>query len=124
VIVGFPGETDKDFEESLEFVKQIGFARIHVFKYSKRPGTRAAEMASQVPEEVKRERGRLMAAEAEKAEKHFHKQNAGQTRRTLIFGPDKSGRFIRGLTDNGIDVLLPAKDNDFAANEFFSIKII
>ena len=54
VIVGFPGETDEEFETTRKFLRQIGFFEIHIFKYSRREGTRAAKMERQVPEEVKR----------------------------------------------------------------------
>jgi threonylcarbamoyladenosine tRNA methylthiotransferase MtaB len=56
IIVGFPGETDEDFEETIKAAKRINFAHIHVFKYSKRPGTPAAEMPNQIPEEIKNKR--------------------------------------------------------------------
>lgn len=49
VIVGFPGETDEEFEESLALCRRVGFSRMHVFRYSKRPGTLAADMPKQVP---------------------------------------------------------------------------
>jgi len=123
VIAGFPGESDADFEESLEFVKRMGFARVHVFKYSKRPGTRAAEMAGQAPEEVKNIRSRRLIEAAEEGAALFLELNKGQKRRTLIYGPDKSGRRIRGLTDNGIDVLLPAGGGDYAPNTFADIVV-
>ena len=54
VMVGFPGETDSEFQESLEFVKRIGFSRLHVFQYSPREGTLAANMSSQVPADEKK----------------------------------------------------------------------
>ncbi len=60
VIVGFPGESDAEFAESVEFCERAGFARIHVFPYSARPGTRAAEMTSHVPPPVLKERARMM----------------------------------------------------------------
>ena len=60
VIVGFPGETDAEFSESLAFCRKVGFARMHVFRYSPRPGTAAAVMDDQVPPELKEARGRAM----------------------------------------------------------------
>ena len=60
VIVGFPGETDAEFSESLAFCRKVGFARMHVFRYSPRPGTAAAAMDDQVPPELKEARGRAM----------------------------------------------------------------
>mgnify|MGYP000943724121 FL=1 len=53
IIVGFPGETEEEFKETLEFVKKIGFSHIHVFKYSKREGTKAAKMTDQIPDDIK-----------------------------------------------------------------------
>jgi len=123
VIVGFPGERGEDFEESLAFVKNIGFAGVHVFKYSKRPGTRAALMPSQIPEAVKNERSRRMLDAAEGGAARFAALNKGVSRRTLIFGPDKSGRFIRGLTDNGVDVLLPRNAGDYVPNSFIDVTL-
>ncbi|MCL2111956.1 MAG: tRNA (N(6)-L-threonylcarbamoyladenosine(37)-C(2))-methylthiotransferase MtaB [Clostridiales bacterium] len=122
VIVGFPGETDADFEESLGFVREMGFAGVHVFKYSKRPGTRAAGMDGQVPEAVKNERSKRMMEAAEDGAAQFLRQNAGQRREVLVFGPDKGGRHMRGITDNGIDVRLPA-DGGHKANEFTAIAL-
>ena len=123
VIVGFPGESDDDFAESLDFVRNTGFARVHVFKYSKRPGTRAAEMSGQVPETVKNERSRKMIEVAEAGAAQFLKKNNGISRRTLIFGPDKNGRSMRGLTDNGIDVLLPCSAGVYNENTMVDIKL-
>ncbi|HWT75469.1 MAG TPA: MiaB/RimO family radical SAM methylthiotransferase [Mobilitalea sp.] len=75
VIVGFPGETIGEFEETLEFVKKIGFSHIHVFKYSKRAGTKAAEMKDQIPEEMKNQRSNelitLSETMAEEYKAHF-----------------------------------------------------
>ena len=121
VIVGFPGETDEDFAESVCFVKQAGFARVHVFKYSKRPGTRAAGMEGQAPDAVKNERSRLMIQAADEGASRFLSLNEGMVRRTLVFGPDKSGEGMRGLTDNGIDIILPA--GGYESNTFADIKL-
>ncbi len=81
VIVGFPGETEEEFEETCQFLEKAGFYEMHVFKYSKRRGTVAASMKEQVPEEVKAVRSdRLLAMEAVKSEEfraaHLHTQTA------------------------------------------------
>jgi threonylcarbamoyladenosine tRNA methylthiotransferase MtaB len=60
VIVGFPGETEEEFAETLEFVKRIGFSDIHVFKYSKRAGTKAAKMTDQIPGDIKHQRSNVL----------------------------------------------------------------
>lgn len=61
-IVGFPGETDEDFAETMEFARRVGFLATHVFKYSKRAGTPAAKMPDQIPEEVKHARSQALIA--------------------------------------------------------------
>ena len=121
VIVGFPGETDADFEESAEFVRRIGFAKIHVFKYSKRPGTKAVEMTDQISEELKQYRGKVLAGISEKGKKDFIDKNIGNARRTLILGQGGKSKNIRGLTDNGIDINLPDDLCEFKKNEFYTI---
>ena len=71
IIVGFPGESDEDFAQSLEFAKEMGFAKIHVFEYSQRAGTPAASMPNQIPSQVKSTRGEEMRATAKDLEKRF-----------------------------------------------------
>jgi len=61
VIVGFPGETEEDFRETVEFFKKTGFLHLHIFPYSKREGTEAADMPDQVPENVKKKRAKILA---------------------------------------------------------------
>ncbi len=78
IIVGFPGETEAEFAESLRFVEAMQFARLHVFPYSPRPGTAAAHMPHQVPEEVKRERKAQMLALSERLERAFQQRHIGQ----------------------------------------------
>ncbi len=84
VIVGFPGETDEEFEESYEFAKRIGFYEMHVFKFSKRKGTRAEKMPGQVPEEVKHERSRRLIELAEEMSTAFKGRYAGKTAGVLF----------------------------------------
>ena len=102
VIVGFPGETEEEFVESLEFVRRMGFARTHVFPYSLRPGTPAATMRDQVPAPIKRERAKAMRTLASVLDRAFRQQFVGQTMRVLWESPipGKPGPVWRGLTDN------------------------
>jgi threonylcarbamoyladenosine tRNA methylthiotransferase MtaB len=125
VIVGFPGETEEDFADSLAFVENAHFAKVHVFPYSPRRGTRAAEMPDPVPELVKKARAAAMTEAGNRTADAFLTNCFGETRRTLSFGPDKAGR-IRGLTDNGIDVRIPTNSANIAPpkeNEFFDLTI-
>ena len=110
VIVGFPGETDAEFEESLEFCKQMGFARIHVFSYSPRSGTSAAKMAGQVPDKVKKERSRKMLALAEESTKKFRESFTGEALDVLWEKQTDDGDWT-GMTGNYIRVFAKSKDD-------------
>ena len=84
VIVGFPGETEEDFQESKAFLKEIGFYDMHIFKYSRRKGTRADEMPEQIPEAVKKERSRILLTLAEEDSARFRAKLIGKEREVLI----------------------------------------
>jgi len=107
IICGFPGETEADFAETLEYAEATGFSRIHAFSYSPRPGTAAARMAGQLPEPVKRERtGRLIAL-GEQLSLAFHRRYEGATRSVLwetATGANADGLLWAGYTDNYIRV--------------------
>jgi threonylcarbamoyladenosine tRNA methylthiotransferase MtaB len=83
IMVGFPEESDAEFEESHSFCQNIGFADIHVFSYSARPGTAAAEMSGQVNEKSKKERSLRMLALAKESAHSFQKQFLGRTMSVL-----------------------------------------
>ena len=84
VIVGFPGETDEEFEESFRFVQQMGFTQTHVFKYSRRAGTVADRMPDQVPENVKNERSARLIAMTDEMNRQFAESFIGKTVPVLI----------------------------------------
>lgn len=84
IMVGFPGETEQEFEESLEFAKKLGFAKAHIFPYSPRKGTIAAKMEEQVPEEVKKVRAAKMQTAADKLEKGFCNNTIGSVHEVLF----------------------------------------
>ena len=84
VIVGFPGETDEEFEESLAMCRRVGFSRMHVFRYSKRPGTLAADMPDQVPPEVMAERSRRMRAAAQELAIADARRRVGTVERAVL----------------------------------------
>ena len=79
IMVGFPGETEEEFEATLAFVEQIHFYQVHVFKYSRRKGTKADAFQGQVPEEIKTERSHRLTQMARACEQDFLKANAGRT---------------------------------------------
>ena len=102
IIVGFPGETEAMFAESLEYVAKLNFMRMHIFPYSKREGTPAAAMPDQVPEAVKHERVKRMQELAEKKAAEYLRQFIGKTLSVLI--ETENGGIWDGLTGNYIRV--------------------
>ena len=78
VIVGFPGETDEEFESTFKFLEEIKFSKMHVFKYSKRKGTPAETMPNQVPEQIKDERSKRLIEMSNKNEEEFASQYIGK----------------------------------------------
>lgn len=84
VIVGFPGETEEEFQESKAFLEKVNFYETHIFKYSRRQGTKAAEMKDQVPEPVKTERSNQLIALGKVNKKAFEDRLIGQTVEVLM----------------------------------------
>ena len=84
VIVGFPGETEQEFEITRKFVEEVGFYEMHIFKYSKRRGTRAAVMPAQVPEEVKTHRSNVLQAIELRASKAYRASYIGRNAEVLF----------------------------------------
>jgi len=109
LIVGFPGETDAQFEESYEFCKKIGFSQMHIFKYSKRAGTVAAEMKDQIPKTEKERRSLKMLELARNMKEDFYQNYIGKIVEVL-FETEKAGKF-HGLTANYMDVLAKSAEN-------------
>jgi threonylcarbamoyladenosine tRNA methylthiotransferase MtaB len=109
VLVGFPGESEAEFKESLRFVKAMGFARMHVFKYSARPGTPAATMPDQVRLPIKKARSRAMMEASRHSAEAFRRAFLGRTLEVLWEGQRKGSESEQtalwsGLTDNYLRV--------------------
>ncbi|MBQ4160426.1 MAG: tRNA (N(6)-L-threonylcarbamoyladenosine(37)-C(2))-methylthiotransferase MtaB [Clostridia bacterium] len=122
VMVGFPGETEKEFNASLEFVKDMQFAEAHVFAYSVRGGTPAQKMPNQVAPEVKHTRSARMIEVSAQSQKAFLKRFVGRTLEVLFEQP-VSGKdnVYEGKTDNYITVL--AETDTSVANQFHMVEI-
>jgi threonylcarbamoyladenosine tRNA methylthiotransferase MtaB len=103
VIVGFPGESAAEFEESLATVAALGFAKVHVFPFSPRPGTLAATLPGAVPAADLAERMRRMLAAAARSERAFRAAHLG-SRATVLWEGPQAGGLGQGLTDNYIRV--------------------
>ena len=124
LIVGFPGETDDEFAESLAFVKRIGFSRVHVFPYSVRPGTPAARMPGHVPVQIKAERARAMRAVASASQRAFSQRFVGGTLEVLweSFQEGHDGTVWSGLTDNYLRVTTRSSAN--LANRLLPARLV
>ncbi len=109
VMVGFPGEDETEFEASLCFVESIGFSKAHVFAYSRRPGTRAADMPGQVSRRDKEMRSKRMSAAADKIRTAFY---AAQTGRCfpVLFETALPDGTVEGYTPHYIPVRVPGND--------------
>lgn len=110
VMVGFAGETSEDFEESRRFVEQIGFAKVHVFPYSRRKGTKADTFPNQIDPHTKRQRSLIMRQTAEAGRKHFLQQQLGRVFPVLYENRNTNG-FYEGYTPNYTPVLLRCDHN-------------
>jgi threonylcarbamoyladenosine tRNA methylthiotransferase MtaB len=123
IIVGFPGETAEEFAASLSFVEEMEFARIHVFRYSARPGTAAAEMPHQVPYAEKKRRSEAMLELARESSQRFHRKFLGRRMDVLWEMPCKHNkRAWSGLTDNYIRVITRNEAN--LVNTITSTKLV
>lgn len=103
VMVGFAGETDEDFNESLEFVKKIGFENVHVFPYSVRTGTRAEKMPGHNSKSVKENRCSIMIEETAKMRRRFFESIVGKTY-SVLFESKTADGFICGHTANYVPI--------------------
>ena len=102
VIVGFPGETEEEFEESLTFVEEMAFARPHIFTYSERSGTHAATLKDDVSPQEKKRRVHAMRSVGEESELRFWRRQLGQE--VEVVWEEQRGGTWRGLSDNYIKV--------------------
>jgi threonylcarbamoyladenosine tRNA methylthiotransferase MtaB len=105
VIVGFPGETEAQFQATMRVVRRVGFSKLHVFRYSQRPGTPAAEMAGQLPDAVKKQRARELIALGAELRRQFHEQHLGRPLSVLVEAASEG--LAEGTSDNYIKVRFP-----------------
>ena len=120
VMVGFPGESEEEFSESYRFCERMGFAAMHVFPYSARPGTKAARMGDKVGASEKKRRCLLILALAHRGSQRFREQFVGQSMNVLWEG-NKDGIWF-GLTENYMRVFLPGQEP--LANQILETKIV
>jgi MiaB-like tRNA modifying enzyme len=114
VIVGFPGETEEEFMETYNFIRDHKFAELHVFPYSRRTGTPAARMENQVPEEIKTERVHRLIALSNQLAKEYASRFEGEVLDVIPEGgsKDRAGEgMLEGYTDNYLKVVFPGRED-------------
>jgi threonylcarbamoyladenosine tRNA methylthiotransferase MtaB len=106
VIVGFPGESDADFEDAFSFLSLMELSYLHVFNFSERPGTPAASMKEKVPFRLSEERSKRLIALSDKKHEEFCRRNIGQSTEVLFEHTKRDG-MITGFTANYISTVRP-----------------
>lgn len=110
VIVGFPGETDERFLETYHFLNELDISYLHVFTYSERDNTPAAEMDGVVPKKVRNKRSKMLRGLSVKKRRAFYESQLGTTHTVLFEGENKKG-YIHGFTENYVKVKAPWDPN-------------
>ena len=115
VIVGFPGETDEEFMDTIDFLKDIDISYLHVFTYSERANTTAVKLGDAVPMNVRKERSKMLHILSDKKKRSFYEQNIDSTR-TVLFENEEDTGIMYGFTENYVKVKAafdPTKINTF-----------
>ena len=120
IIVGFPGETDEEFNQTYEFLKDIAFYKMHIFKYSPRKGTKAAVMPNQIDGKIKEERSRKLI---ELSNENEYKYNQGYIGKEVeVLFEERDGEFIKGHTKNYVVVMFKT-ESDELVNKIANVKV-
>lgn len=124
VIVGFPGETEEEFNQTYEFLKRIKFYKMHIFKYSQRKGTKAAVMPNQINGDIKEERSRKLIELSDRNEREYNEQYIGKKVEVLFEEPhiEDGKRYFKGHTTNYIVVKMKTDEN--IENKIKTVKIV
>jgi len=120
VIVGFPGETDEEFMETIDFLKEIDISYLHVFTYSERVNTTATKLGDSVPMNVRRERSKMLHILSDKKKRAFYEQNVDSIR-TVLFENEEDNGMMTGFTENYVKVKVPFHPS--LTNTFQSVRL-
>ncbi|MGI5846183.1 MAG: tRNA (N6-isopentenyl adenosine(37)-C2)-methylthiotransferase MiaB [Alphaproteobacteria bacterium] len=115
-IVGFPGETDNDFEQTIKIVKRVRYINSYSFKYSPRPHTAAALMPNQIPENIKKQRLAILDELLTEINREFNESCIGKIMECLIEGPDKTGKYLLARSPYMQQVIIPNESEDKIQN--------
>ncbi len=119
IIVGFPGETDEEFNDTYEYLKRINFYKMHVFKYSPRKGTKAAEMKNQISGDIKEVRSKALLNLSDENEIRYLDSYIGKEVNVLF--EEFDGEYYKGHTENYI--MVKAKSENDLSNKIINVKI-
>lgn len=122
IICGFPGETEEDFEDSIDIIEKVKFCKVHAFKYSRRQGTAAALMEGQIPGEIKNQRSDRLIEAGEKAAAEFMESCRGAARPVLFEETCEEEGLITGYSDNYIKVYARGESGDL--NSIRRVKLL
>jgi len=122
IIVGFPGETEEEFKTTYEFLKRICFYKMHIFKYSRRKGTKADEMENQVLPQVQEERSKKLLELSDNNQKEYN--NKYICKEVEVLFEEQQGEYIKGHTANYLVVNVKNKKIDKYHNQLLKVKII
>lgn len=120
VIVGFPGETEEEFVECMEFIKECGFNYLHVFPYSIREGTPASKMENQVDPRIKKERVHRLIELGEKLKEDYENQFVGEELNVIVETYNPRTKLYQGYSDNYIEVKVSSDEN--VLGQYISVK--
>lgn len=122
VIVGFPGETEADFEDTIAVMRDVKFAKVHMFPYSDRSRTRASLMPGKIPQDVIRARKSKLLQVAEEMSYELRKKYVGRTLSVLTENAEHEGEYIRGHTANFLEVFL--KRDELIPNQLIDVNLL
>lgn len=111
VIVGFPGETEEEFVECMDFIKECGFHYLHVFPYSIRPGTPASKMENQIDPKIKKERVHRLISFGETLKEEYENKFIGKELNVIVETYNPKEKIYHGYSDNYIDVKIRSEEN-------------
>ena len=120
VIVGFPGETDEEFMDSMNFIKDLDISYLHVFTYSERANTGAPKLGEFVPMEKRKERSIMLHILSDKKKRAFYEHNLG-SERTVLFESEEENGVMHGFTENYVKVKIPFNEN--LINQFQKVRL-
>lgn len=121
IIVGFPGETEGEFQKTYEFLKLVDFYKMHIFKYSQRKGTKAAIMQNQIDGKVKEERSKELIKLSNEMQSNIHQKQIGKVIEVLV--EEKEGEYLKGHTTNYIVVYIKGGEIEELENQYVFVRI-